>query len=440
MKKRTLISIIFALCCVFITHNFWLYGKNTEYFLLITILVLSFLLFCKLADYLAEFKTLKYKSRIEIIFLTIFFIMLFIPMLHIDKSEISEQENRTLAKWQPFITAKGQINYDFGKNFNEWFNDRFFTRKYLVGNDFVSYRLAKKYYEKGHFCLDKENHWIVNTSTFKIDTTPFEQKDMDKAVYNVNKIKEFCDKNNIKPYILIAPRKEEIYTGVVKKYNKDFNQYEKTTIMQNYIQNKTSVPIVYAFDDLKKLSKEGDYAYFKTDHHWTDGGAYKGYLSLMKVIKNDFPDIAILKESDFDYFYSNKIRIHPDEMFEGISYKLMGLHDSSLLDTKYKYFRYKDFDKVEFSREKCLNSKSLCKITHIKTPKRTPNLAIYGDSFSLNLLQSMPYSFGKTEGIYVAFPLAQYKMKVFEEYIKEKNTDILVLCFCEINHLMELYE
>ena len=52
----------------------------------------------------------------------------------------------------------------------------------------------------------------------------------------------------------------------------------------------------------------------------------------------------------------------------------------------------------------------------------------------------MPYSFGKTEGIYIAFPLAKYKMKEFEKYIKEKNTNILVLCFCEIKHLSELYE
>ena len=259
---------------------------------------------------------------------------------------------------------------------------------------------------------------------------------MDKAVYNVQKLKDFCNQNNIKLYILIAPRKEEIYPDVVKKYSANFSQYEKTNQMRKYITDKTGIPIIYPFEELKELSKH-DFAYFKTDHHWTDNGAYIGYAELMKVIQKDFPNLYINKKSDFDTFYSNKIRIHQNEMFEGISYKLMGLHDKSLLDTKYEYLKYKNY---ELKIEKCLNSKSLCKIHHFKTTKATPNLTVYGDSFMLNLLQSLPYSFGKTEGIYIAFPLAKYKMKTFEQHIKDVKTNILVLCFCEIDHLTELYE
>lgn len=435
MKKQILVSIFLTA----ISTTLLVINEKISTFLLISFLIISFLIFYKITNYLNIFNELKNKSRIEILFLVIFFTLLFIPMSHIDKSDISELENRTLAKKPSIFNENNKLNYNYGREFNEWFNDRFYTRKYIVSNNYISYKLAKRYYEKGHFCLDKKTHWIVNTNVFKANSDLYSKDELNKAVYNIQKLKQFTDKNNIKLYILIAPRKEEIYPNAVDKYNTDFSQYKKTNQMKKYITSKTNVPIVYPFEELKRLAKT-DYAYFKTDHHWTDEGAYTGYVELMKQIKKDFPNLTVTSQKDFELFYSNKIRIHQGEMFEGISYKLMNLHDKSLLDTQYKYFKYNKPDKISFKIEKCLNSKSLCKIHHIKNNKNTPNLTIYGDSFMLNLLQSMPYDFGKTEGIYVAFPLAKYKMKEFEKYIKEKKTNILVLCFCEIKHLSELYE
>ncbi|MGN0192957.1 MAG: hypothetical protein ACI4CY_05490 [Candidatus Gastranaerophilaceae bacterium] len=90
-----------------------------DFKLFVIILVLTYLLAYKLSNYVADFKSVKEKSRIDILFLTIFFIFLFIPMSKVNKDEISLYENRTLAKWKPFITQDGAINYDFGKDFNE---------------------------------------------------------------------------------------------------------------------------------------------------------------------------------------------------------------------------------------------------------------------------------------------------------------------------------
>ena len=86
------------------------------------ILILSFLLFYKLFDYIADFKTIKHKSRIEIIFLVAFFVILFIPLSNISQEKTSNSENRTLAIYKPFINKKGEINYNFGKNYDKYFN------------------------------------------------------------------------------------------------------------------------------------------------------------------------------------------------------------------------------------------------------------------------------------------------------------------------------
>ena len=103
-----------------------------EFEIFIIILVVSFLFFWKLVNYISNFKTLKQASRLDIIFLTSFFIILFIPMSHINKNDISIQENRTLAKWNGFLKPNGEINWKFGEDFNNWFNDRFALREKTI--------------------------------------------------------------------------------------------------------------------------------------------------------------------------------------------------------------------------------------------------------------------------------------------------------------------
>ena len=108
MRKRTIISIMITLLVLYLTNKFWfIYETNTfshfEFEIFTIILVLTFLFTYKLTDYLADFKTLKYKSRIEIVFLSIFFILLFIPMSYINQDKKSIQEKPTKVKIANFF-------------------------------------------------------------------------------------------------------------------------------------------------------------------------------------------------------------------------------------------------------------------------------------------------------------------------------------------------
>ena len=66
---------------------------NFDFKLFVIISVLTYLLAYKFSSYVADFKSVKEKSRIDILFLTIFFIFLFIPMSNINRDKISIQEN-----------------------------------------------------------------------------------------------------------------------------------------------------------------------------------------------------------------------------------------------------------------------------------------------------------------------------------------------------------
>ena len=62
-------------------------------------------------------------------------IALALPLFHMNTAEITEQENRTLAKF-PKMRKKGKLNTNYGKEFESWLGDRFWGRDQLIDTRF----------------------------------------------------------------------------------------------------------------------------------------------------------------------------------------------------------------------------------------------------------------------------------------------------------------
>lgn len=75
--------------------------------------------------------------------------------------------------------------------------------------------------------------------------------------------------------------KDGLINNKLKEYNDTLPQFIK------YIKETLNFEIIYPLDELKEADKS-DYVYFKTDHHWTDWGAYIGYQALLKQLKKTF--------------------------------------------------------------------------------------------------------------------------------------------------------
>ena len=72
------------------------------------------------------------------IFIFVFFILLVLPVLHINHDDISKTENRTLAPAPSFLDKHNWVKKTFGRDFDNWFTDRFFGRYYLMQlNNFI---------------------------------------------------------------------------------------------------------------------------------------------------------------------------------------------------------------------------------------------------------------------------------------------------------------
>ena len=150
------------------------------------------------------------------------------------------------------------------------------------------------------------------------------------------------------------------------------------------------------------------------------------------------------KSDEFDYFYSNEVKIDPIVWFyEGRTYKLLNLNDESILDTEYKYLIHKEEDKtkLKYKSKKC--KEKFCTMYKYRYNSDAPNIVIYGDSYLLGLMPSIVYSFNNTLCIFEYMLSYKYRyalrIDVHEDKILKNKPQILVICLSEIERLKYLY-
>ncbi len=223
-KKRLAATFLIGGGLVALLNSLWLVRVAKHHYsfmfdIFFIILVIAFLIAYKLSNYLADFKVAKNKSRIDIVFLSVFFILLFIPGLRLDNSIKSKNENRYLATYKPLINKNGSLNYNFGNDFEEFFNDRFFMRKTLIS----LYHLTKstvsyKYYETNSAIYIKPNHYVLSKTHIPKESD-FPKEDILKTTKALDRFQDFCNKNHIKLYVLVVPYNQHIYQEEIKPFD-----------------------------------------------------------------------------------------------------------------------------------------------------------------------------------------------------------------------------
>ncbi len=422
IKKRAIITIILTIAITFLLLSL-IDCLNNKCLIVISIF-LSFLFFYKIFDYIANFKTIENKSRIDIVFLFIFFIWLFIPMSHIKHRSTSYLIRRPEAQFKSFF-VNNKINYNFGTNFDSFFNDRFFLKDDLI-----------KFYNQTSIALLRKTStgniyedWVYSNSykSQKYDSNNFE---------NLVKFNTFCANHNIKLYILIVPSKNDIYlpnkSGVlINKSQK--NLYDEV----NKYRNKLN--IIYPYDELM-MNKNNQYMFYKTEHHWTDDGAFIGYQTLMKEINKDFKEIKPVNQNDYTFFENNLVRGGTfDRKFHyGTTCSYIGLSKKQFPKyhkTKYRYYKHKNYDKLRCN----INDSDFRREKLFYYPKGADKRVILlGTSQSESLCEFIPFTFKNVKRIRNntgKIPKNdEFKiMKYYKSEILEDKPDILIFCITKEN-------
>lgn len=442
---QCLLAIILTEGILELTKSFWHNNDmQIDWCRLIIFTAVAFMLMYKFVQYLSKFKIEKNHSRIDIVFLAVFFVLLFLPMSNISDALKSKYENRMLAK-KPQLTMLGNGLNDYGEKFNAWYNDRFFGRNLLILLHSSLNFIIPRYVEN-KLAIKLPDDMIFNKVILKRLINPIKHTELEKISQNIAKLQKFAKQNNIELYIMIPPAKEDLYLDSLQNIYADINpQRNVIKDLQKYILEKNKLEIIYPRDVY--LNSYKDFTHYKTDHHWTEFGAFLGYQRLIENIRQKHPDIISLSEDDFDVFYKNKPRygnfkdLFNRPFYDGSGCKLLGVRSLCPLSYKYKYYEHKNRANLKVK----LGPMNMSRITHYNNGLDV-NVTLLGNSYGGFLMEFLPYNFQNVQ--YLRVNNAEkgvtnvYDMKRFEKYILDFRTDILIfyLASSYFNDFTNLYK
>ncbi len=302
MRRKFIAAILTLLILLWSKDFYWLdEPKVFDWKVFVIILTLGGLACYKLVDYLAQFKIIEQNSRIDIVFVAFVIGFMFVPVLKINHDTVSVQENRTLAPYMPLV-KDGQINFNYGRDFEAWFNDHFNQRKLFIDvNSRINLFLNRKL--KSETAMAGKDGWMYTKRWGSVEMF------QNKYLYNyddLRKIKEkletvsiWARKHGMKLYVFLVPDKERIYPEFYPDGFEKLNPASKIEQIAVYLKAKSFVPVVYPGEALF-AAKPDHLLYYKTGTHWTHWGAYTGYRELFARIKKDFPALKIMQPDDFN--------------------------------------------------------------------------------------------------------------------------------------------
>lgn len=361
-----------------------------------------------------------YIIRTNFTFTIIILFILVFPILKISKEKKSIIENRNLAKYRSFIN-KGKnnklvaFNLNYGNDFNEWLNDHFQFREYLIKYNSHWKMMLNNRFENNFILSGKDYFYFKRSNIFDIlNLRNITEEEYKKTFLSLKRFSNFCNQKNIDLYIIIIPFGAEVYKEKLIGVNiNNFAGCYSNVI--NKLNNDLNIHIIYAYDYLLKGKNEG-LIYYKTDHHWTFLGGYIGYQLVINEIKNKYKDLYVSLENN--YFISYKNKSEKDSFFDRLNIDKNNFKAYPTNDI-YKIFTYKNKNSISGKWQDI--SKPTIIHNSIGYKKK---IFLFGDSFICYYYPFFIHSFSET---YLYYKSLQINMPDVEKLINNYMPDIVVL-------------
>lgn len=357
----------------------------------------------------------------DIIFVVVIFILMVIPNTKFDKRELDFVEKRPLATL-PKLIVDGEINKEFGKQFENFYNDRFRKRGICIDKN-----LAIKSFINGRKENSAEMEGLDNWIFYKGDNsvanyqnkTLFSDLELLKIKHNLEILNSWCNKNGIKLIVIIPPDKNRIYGEYYPRHIKKVNPKSRAELLKEYLDENSDIKIIYPVEQMYKRKKmDNEPLYYHADTHWTPSGSYVAYNEIFKQIKRKYPYVQ-----QVDYSKLHVKRMTFKERFGRFGDGAINL---KIKDPDFAYLFY----------DEPLSNYS---------PKRyNLKIGIIGDSFSNELTSWLGRSFNTQYYWYneKVELFDDFSMKMWEDKILSYNPDVLVVEFLEryAYKLLDLYK
>lgn len=403
-----------------------------------------------LTGYLALSKLLLFKSMLNVPYANVALVAfvsltLLLPASNIDtKSTKSIIENRNLAVYKP-LTTNGIINSDYGKSFENWFNDRFYLRTELQKiRTSTYYKLNRVFMKNKNYRL---NDWIWADGDF----VRFDRNKLEKLVADAISLKNHWNAKNL--ILLVYPSKSEIYceytlqTRCVKSSHILFEQIQQRLKSLNITDPNIKLFNISPY--LEKHKKGNDLLFFLDEHHMTQYGN--------QIVIDGLIEAGLLPQSNNDY---HKYEIHskcatgeffipnnciPDQLNnqyqKGTSYGIIlgnrWQEDRSMPTHQYIYYNespqyQKDVTIQNIKIENIQsNMKSWQLATYIKNSAPniyTTKISVLGNSFIETLSRALSTRYSDIYRLRTSSGYGlRYKARLLDNKMKNQNLDMIII-------------
>ena len=281
-------------------------------------------------------------NLIFLFFITSIIAFFSISYIFIPSKSFSEDENRIL-QTTPIFTLEKLLKGTYTRQLHNYFADQInFRTKMIEIKACTELLMGKK----------ENNNILYGLDNYLIDTHPYTEENylcLMKNIYKIENLMNNSSNSGVKVNSVIIPRKIDVLQDYLpKNYSNERNQNvwnlvgtSHLTLTEEFLLNQTN----------------GIQVFYKTDHHWTNNGAYVTYKKLGEIfgyipypmdnfnitmLSNDFSGTSYSKSGCF--FVNSESIFAPN--IENDKYKMTivdtnvvfnTLYDTSYLDKKDKY-------------------------------------------------------------------------------------------------------
>ncbi|MGN1131468.1 MAG: DHHW family protein [Ruminococcus sp.] len=366
--------------------------------------------------------TSKSKYIISVIFLAfigVFAILFWI----IPKSDFSPKEKRYLQGF-PEVSVESLTDGSFETDFESYINDHMVLRDVFMGvNSYSNLAVLNNGSDGVYKCSDG---YLIN------EPATDSRLDLNLAV-----TADFKEKTGIDTTVMIVPSTGYIMDDKLPYVHKDYldDNYYNTIRSSCQRDGLTFVDLRDTF----KSRKNDTQIYYKTDHHWTTGGAYLAYQNLCEQWGIKAKEKSAFDIEKYRDFYGTTYNTSAFWLNESDTIEVWKNKDNSSTCEITANGKTKSYDSMYFPKQLegedkytvFLNGNN--PVTTIKNPqnKGKENLLVIKDSFSHCLAPFLSENFSQITLVDMRY----YKKSVSEEIVAKGKFDKVLICMSMDNFL-----
>lgn len=195
---------------------------------------------------------------------------------------VSENENRTLRQL-PTPTLSGCLNGSFTAAFTDYCSDQFPLRDECIRLA-ATLDLALGRGESGGVLYGRNGQQVrrlfnaYRSRTERAENTDYyDEAHVAASLTALSALRERLEAQGIPLTVLLAPRTVDVATAA------GYPSVLSDRLHEQVETGLATVPHIDMTPDFRARFAAGEYVMYRTDHHWTTGGAYLAYRALMEA-------------------------------------------------------------------------------------------------------------------------------------------------------------